>query len=313
MKNILVIDDSQFNLMVVDNALSKEYNVTIKQNGKDGIKYAKENTIDLILLDIEMPEMSGIDTIKILKKDAKLSKIPIIFLTGFSDHEMEKMCLDLGARDFITKPFNEPVMLQRIKIVLELESLRKNLERQVRVKTEQLEKLTAQIISTFANSVDPLTDLWSRMYIKEKICNEIEREPLRGALAVINLDNFRVINDALGFKQGDLCLKTVADAIKDVLQNENQDEIFVGRSGADEFLLYMANANTKEEVEVLIKNICAKTGQDLEENKFKGVTLSAGVAMTIQAKESFGELYYLAEKALHWVKCNGKNNISFAE
>lgn len=305
MKKILTIDDSQFNLMVVRNALEKQYEVTTKLNGIEGIEFAKNNLVDLILLDIEMPDISGIETIKILKRDPKLARIPIIFLTGLSDHEIEKTCLDLGARDFITKPFNKPVMLQRIKMVLELEELKRNLEKKVKTKTEELEKLTAQIITTFANSVDPVTGLWSRMYIETKVNTEIRQYMLTGALVVIDIDNFRILNDALGYKQGNLCLKMVGKAISSVIEEPN----VAARAFANEFLVYLPKINTKEEAEKKVKQIFKETEILLEDNKFHGITLSAGIAMTIEAGESFDLLYYKAEKVLHNVKLNGKNNI----
>ncbi len=305
MKKILAVDDSQFNLMVVKNSLDRAYDVTTKLNGKEGIKFAKNNPVDLILLDIEMPDLSGIETIKILKKDPRLAKIPIIFLTGLSDHEVEKTCLNLGARDFITKPFNEPVMLQRIKMVLELEELKQNLERQVKAKTEELERLTAQIITTFANSVDTTTGLWSRMYIREKVDSEIRQFLLTGALAVINIDNFRLINEALNYKKGDDCLKIVGEAIKNVAE----DSEIAARSYSDEFLIYFPTVITKEEAKTKVKKIFKEAVIMLENNRFHGITLSAGIAMTIEAGEGFDSLYYKAEKVLHNVKLNGKNNI----
>ncbi len=307
MKSILVVDDSQFNLMVVQNALEKEYEVNTRLSGKEGIKFAKNNPVDLILLDIEMPELSGIETIKLLKKDSRLSKTPIIFLTGLSDHEVERICLDLGARDFITKPFNVPVMMQRIKMVLELEELRKNLERQVRYKTEELERLTAKIITTFSNSIDPITELWSRMYIEEKINSAISQFSLQGALAVIDIDNFRLINDALGFEQGNACLRIVGQAIKNAVSEPN----IAARAFADEFLIYFPKVNTKEEAEMAIKDIFKEAETALGKNKFCGVTLSAGLAMTVETGESFDSLYYYAEKMLHTIKLNGKNCIGF--
>ncbi|MBE6033460.1 MAG: diguanylate cyclase [Clostridiales bacterium] len=307
MKSILVVDDSQFNLMVVQNALEKEYEVNTRLSGKEGIKFAKNNPVDLILLDIEMPELSGIETIKLLKKDSRLSKTPIIFLTGLSDHEVERICLDLGARDFITKPFNVPVMMQRIKMVLELEELRKNLEGQVRYKTEELERLTAKIITTFSNSIDPITELWSRMYIEEKINSAISQFSLQGALAVIDIDNFRLINDALGFEQGNACLRIVGQAIKNAVSEPN----IAARAFADEFLIYFPKVNTKEEAEMAIKDIFKEAEAALGKNKFCGVTLSAGLAMTVETGESFDSLYYYAEKMLHTIKLNGKNCIGF--
>ncbi|MGN0710340.1 MAG: diguanylate cyclase domain-containing protein [Anaerovoracaceae bacterium] len=307
MKKILAIDDSQFNLLIVQQALEKEYEVITKLNGKEGIEYAKTHPVDLILLDIEMPDLDGINTMKILKRHPRTARIPIIFLTGVANHEVEKACLDLGARDFITKPFNEPVMRQRIKIVLELEALRTDLEKQVKNKTEQLEKLTAQIITVFSNSVDPLTGLWSRMYIEQKVNSEIDEFTLTGAMAVIDLDDFRVLNDALGYERGDACLKAVGECIKKCTEEND----IAARGGANEFIMYFPDVTLKEEVEAKVKAVTDSVREVLAENKFHGITMSVGIAMMLEAGNCFSAVYFAAEKALHSVKTGGKNGIAF--
>ena len=307
MKKILVVDDSHFNLLVVQQALEAEYEIVTALSGKEGIEYAKNHAVDLILLDIEMPELDGISTMKLLKRQPKTAHIPIIFLTGVADHDIERICLDLGARDFITKPFNEPVMRQRIKIVLELEDLKNNLEREVKNKTEQLERLTAQIITTFASSKDPLTGLWSRLYLEQKVDAEIDEYTLTGAMAMIDVDNFRVVNEALGYEQGDKCLQAIADAISSTIDEED----VAARFCADKFILYFPKATLKEEVQNKIMNVLDIIDMKLIENKFQGVTVSVGMAMNIEAGNDFRSIFYATEKAMHEVKLNGKNNIGF--
>ena len=307
MRKILVVDDSHFNLLVVQQALEAEYEVATAISGKDGIEYAKNHTVDLILLDIEMPEIDGISTMKVLKRHPKTAQIPIIFLTGVADHDIERICLDLGARDFITKPFNEPVMRQRIKLVLELEDLRKNLEREVKSKTEQLERLTAEIIATFANSKDHLTGLWSRLYLEHKVASVLDDFELTGAMAVLDIDNFRVVNEALGYEQGNRCLQVVAEGIKRALDEED----IAARCCADKFLIYFPSVALKEEVEAKVMRLLDAIDENLVDNKFQGVTLSVGMAMNIEAGNSFNEVFFAAEKAMHDVKVTSKGGVAF--
>ncbi|QIB70547.1 diguanylate cyclase [Aminipila butyrica] len=281
MKRILVVDDSQFNLMVVQKALENEYEVHTCLSGKEGIQFVRHNPIDLILMDIEMPEFSGIETVKMLKKDARLSRIPIIFLTGLCDHEVEKTCLGLGARDFITKPFNELVMLQRIKMVLELQ--------------EHLEEQALE------SNRDPVTGLWNRRRIERQIEQECQKRPA-GALAVMNLDHFRLINDALGYQQGNHCLQVVGEAFKDLIREPE----LAAREAADIFMIYLPEVTSEAEAEQRIQTICLELEGRLEANKFHGLTLSAGIAMLPQGENSFGEGYYQAEKALHQMKLQSK-------
>jgi diguanylate cyclase (GGDEF)-like protein len=145
------------------------------------------------------------------------------------------------------------------------------------------------------------------MYIEEKINSAISQFSLTGALAVIDIDNFRLINDALGYIQGNECLKTVGTAILNTIREPD----VAARSYADEFLLYLPKVNTKEEADIKVKEIFKEAATMLEKNKFHGITLSAGIAMTIEAGENFDSLYYHAERVLHDIKQNGKNNIGF--
>ena len=307
MKKILAIDDSQFNLLVVQNALEKEYTVITKSNAKDGIEYARANQVDLILLDIEMPEIDGISAMKVLKKNPRTANIPIIFLTGLSDHEVEKTCLDLGARDFITKPFNEPVMQQRIRMVLELEDLRHDLLRQVKKKTEEMEKLTAQLITSFVNSKDPLTGLWSLSYMAQTVNSEVGDFDQKGALVVLDMDNFRVLNDAMGYKMGNQCLEDIGEAIVGGL---GMDHV-AARAFANQFVIFMPEVESREEAEKKIKKVVSSIEVTLDEKKFFGLTVSAGATLMLESGNNFDSLYCAAESALHKVKTNGKNAIGF--
>lgn len=154
MKHILVVDDDRFNLVVAYDALKKYYRVSVANSGREALQILDDKEIDLILLDIEMPEMNGIDTLKIIKDNPQTAMIPVIFLTGINNNDVEAKCIELGAQDYIIKPFYEPAMLVRIKRILELEGLRKHLELMVAEKTKEVECLTIQTITSFANSID---------------------------------------------------------------------------------------------------------------------------------------------------------------
>lgn len=154
MKHILVVDDNRLNLTTAKDALKELYSVSTAASGIEALKFLKNKPVDLILLDIEMPEMNGIETLMQIKLDDMVGNIPVIFLTGINDNEVEAKCLTLGAQDFIVKPFYRPAMLSRIQRVLELDELRKNLEGQVIQKTKEVESLTLQTVITFANAID---------------------------------------------------------------------------------------------------------------------------------------------------------------
>ncbi|MDR1754446.1 MAG: response regulator [Eubacterium sp.] len=113
--SILIVDDEKNNILALTNMLSADYNILIAKNGKDAIETANEQLPDIILLDIIMPEMDGYEAITALKDSEKTNKIPVIFITGLSDEKDVEKGLDLGASDYITKPFTPVVVKLHIK------------------------------------------------------------------------------------------------------------------------------------------------------------------------------------------------------
>lgn len=118
-QTILVVDDEQDLLDLIEYNLKKEgYNVLKAENGQEGIAVAKEHKPNLVLLDIMMPKMDGIEACEKMRSDEELKHIPIIFLTARSDEKTEVEGLDKGADDFITKPISTTKLLSRINAVL---------------------------------------------------------------------------------------------------------------------------------------------------------------------------------------------------
>ena len=153
-KLILIIDDSATTLKSAGDVLKSHYELAMASSGEKGIAYLKDHDPDLILLDVIMPGMDGFETIRKIKSMKGKSGIPVIFLTGDLAIESESLGFKLGAVDYITKPFDGDAMLYRIEKILEFETLKKNLEAQVKVKTEQLEKMTIHVFKTLSKIVD---------------------------------------------------------------------------------------------------------------------------------------------------------------
>ena len=119
--SVLIVDDTLDNLTLMSGLLKNLYKVRIANSGEKALKLAQGDAPpDLILLDIMMPEMSGHEVCRILKKDAATAHIPIIFLTALTSTEEEKKGLELGAADFITKPVNPPILLARVATQLQV-------------------------------------------------------------------------------------------------------------------------------------------------------------------------------------------------
>ncbi len=154
MKNILVVDDVPTNLMMIESVLRDYYKVTLVKAGEQALRYLDKYDVDLILLDVMMPDMDGFETYRRIRNNGKDEDTPIIFLTAAEEAEKEVEGLSLGAMDFVRKPIVPEVMLKRIKRILELDDLHKDLENKVDEKTEQMKQLMFETITTIAQTID---------------------------------------------------------------------------------------------------------------------------------------------------------------
>ncbi|MCL2003229.1 MAG: response regulator [Oscillospiraceae bacterium] len=153
-KTVLVVDDSIMSLTLVKNVLKKQYRVIALPSAAQMFEVLKMLKPDLILLDVEMPEMNGFEAIQVLKSDGLYAQIPIIFLTGMADVSGEAHGIELGAVDFILKPFSEKVLINRIKTHLDIDGLIRERTAQLRQKTAQLQNLQNATIFGFADLVE---------------------------------------------------------------------------------------------------------------------------------------------------------------
>lgn len=154
MYHLLIVDDDKINLTVARNALSGTYKVTAVTSGEQALKFLQNNLCDLILLDINMPEMDGFEVMTKIRENPGLADIPIIFLTADNHPEIESRCLKEGAMDFITKPFVLEVMLSRISRALELEALRQDLEGQLEARTIHIKYIQEMMVIGMATMVE---------------------------------------------------------------------------------------------------------------------------------------------------------------
>lgn len=153
-KNILVVDDSEINLEFVKKALEDSYCLTLIQSGKQALEYLEKTPVDMVLLDILMPEMDGFEIYCHIKKLEQNRDVPVVFITADMDVESEIKGLAMGAKDFIRKPFVPAVMKNRIDNIMRLEELTRTLETKVREKTVENDQLSFEIIATIASIIE---------------------------------------------------------------------------------------------------------------------------------------------------------------
>ena len=301
MKHILIVDDNKTNLTSAKLVLNDIYKVTPVISGAQALKFLENNTTDLILLDINMPEMDGFEVMTKIRATEKSSHIPIIFLTADNDAETESRCLEAGALDFIAKPFVPGVMRSRIGRILELEELRKSLANKLEEKIQEVTDMKSK------SQRDPLTGLFNRSYTEELVNKRIS-EGEHGALFMIDMDNFKAINDNYGHIAGDHTLKMFAETMTK-FSSEND---ILCRIGGDEFVMFVSGETSKSVIGNKASDIISDLCYKLEECKFEtNSSVSIGIAQTPDDGSDFNTIYNAADKALYYVKQNGKNSYHF--
>ncbi|MBF0273784.1 MAG: PleD family two-component system response regulator [Nitrospinae bacterium] len=293
-KEILLVDDCPMNIKLLGAQLKEQYNVRFATSGEKALEIANSgNSPDLILLDIEMPGMNGYDVCKKLKENDATINIPIIFITGKTGEEDETKGLELGAVDYITKPFSLPIVNARIKTHLNLKH-----------KSDILEKLTC---------VDGLTNIYNRRKLDEFLKQEWDRaRRAQSVLSVIlmDVDFFKNFNDNYGHSAGDDCLIRVAQVLDKTLVR-NTD--LVARYGGEEFIAVLPDTSIERAMELAEKirvNVEELNIPHLFSQVSDKVTLSLGVATTIPTSCSdHTDLVKNADSALYKAKETGRNRV----
>lgn len=209
-KKILLIDDSDFFARLVRNILEEAgYNVLHANRGDAGLKMVREEKPDLVLLDVVMPDMDGFQVCSILRDSESNNLMPIIMLTSQDNQEDKLIGLELGADDYITKPFNNRELLSRVRNTL------RRIDRN--------------------RGANPLTGLPGNLEIQAEINSRIEKKQSFNVIHV-DLDNFKAYNDAYGFAKGDIAIKLTADILKDEIRDYGNQDDFIGHIGGDDFV-----------------------------------------------------------------------------
>ncbi len=289
---VLITDDNPNNIKVAGSTISTlDYKIAVAQNGHDTIEFAKKKQPDLIVLDVMMADMDGIEVCSKLKTDPETADIPVIFLTAKNDTDTIKKCFEVGAVDYITKPFNNYELLARVKVHAELQMHKK-----------RLKKLA---------SLDELTGLNNRRIFFEKAEMELHRvERYKRSLSVMiyDLDNFKNINDTYGHPFGDKVLKKIAEETKKTFR----DVDVVGRIGGEEFGVMVPETHlggaitAAERFRKAIENLEIKA----DNGDIVKLSVSIGVAMYPSNGCDLAALIKGADTALYQAKNNGKNQIA---
>lgn len=217
--SVLIVDDDPLAIQILGAMLSEVSLVRFALSGKEGVKSARACPPDLILLDANMPDMSGLEVCDAIKADPDLSAIPVIFITQQEGAEVELQCLEAGAVDFISKPPKAQLVQARVRNQLRLKQM-----------SDQL-RLNA--------NTDALTGAANRRQFDELFQREWDRARRSSeslSLLMVDIDHFKLFNDHHGHQQGDVCLKVVAQTMMSLV---NRPADIVARFGGEEFVVLL--------------------------------------------------------------------------
>jgi diguanylate cyclase (GGDEF)-like protein len=283
---VLIVDDTRLNIQTMAHILKNEYIIKIAHDGTRAVELATQDpTPDLILLDVEMPNVSGYDVCRLLRENSDTAKIPIIFVTGKDSIEEEGYGLSLGAVDYITKPIHPSIVKARVKTHITLKH-----------QYDLLKEIAVH---------DQLTGLYNRHYLSDMLASKVAhamRHDDSLSIILIDIDHFKSINDTYGHIVGDEVLREIGGLIR---QKARQEDI-AARFGGEEFILVLDSCtleDAKIKAEGLRKEIEKYYPQGLD------VTASFGVIQFHQGIESVTQLLDLADQALYKAKKEGRNRV----
>lgn len=291
---ILIVDDVLSNVQILAEALSVDYRIKVASNGEDALKIALREPPDLILLDVMMPHMNGFEVCRRLKEKTNTRNIVVIFVTAMSSGVDEEKGLNLGAVDYITKPFMIPIIKARIRNHISL-------------------KLQADLLGSLA-FLDALTLIPNRRRFDETLISEwgrAVRDSTTLSLAIINIDYFQKYNNYYGHGTGDMCLKMLAAGLAKRLERPGD---FIARYADDEFMVLLPDTYDNVALQIaerLRTDIEAMGLPHYYPDDRSVVTISVGVAtQSIVSKNMFPKILIdAALDSLYLAKKNGRNQV----
>ncbi|HRK39643.1 MAG TPA: diguanylate cyclase [Burkholderiaceae bacterium] len=288
---LLIVDDEKQNRTLLTELLQDDYQVILAKNGLQALEKAQAHVPDLILLDVLMPEMDGLAVIRALKSADTTRHIPVIFVSALDTPEDEERGLDLGAVDYIAKPFHPPIVRARVRNHLQAVHQRRLLERLA--------------------LIDSLTEVPNRRRFAEVYEREWRRcmrnqRPL--SLLVLDVDQFKRYNDTYGHAAGDAALKRVAAAIQSALKRPAD---FLARYGGEEFVVLLPDtsaASGLQMADTIRLAVEAERVPYAESDCSPWLTISLGGATVVPVDvEVDTRLFEAADQALYEAKSRGRN------
>ncbi len=289
-RKMLIVDDLDIDRDILKELFENEFDILEAANGQEGIDFIKQygNQISVVLLDIHMPVMSGIDVLKYRNTDPAFTGIPVIVITINDDTKTQMETFRLGATDYITKPFMEDIIRYRINNVLST--------RQVEEVVRERENLRVKA------ELDLMTGLHNKVTAQHLISSMLADNHTLCAMLVVDIDDFKQVNDVQGHLAGDRIICMIAKLLAEHFRKTD----VVGRIGGDEFLVFMQDLPSADLARKKASNFSNLLKYTSDATPPANISVSIGLAISEKRPYTYEELFKQADQALYNAKRNGK-------
>ena len=308
---VLLAEDSLTMMITTSKIIKKSgHEVIPARDGKEALSlYSSENP-DLVLLDIEMPELTGFEVAKKIRSNNSSKWIPIIFLTSYADDESLSKGIESGGDDYLIKPVSQIVLNAKLNAMQRISEMQNKLIDLSNELSETNNKLQNSVIT------DPLTGAKNRLYLDECIKNEWfrgMRDKSELSLLIVDVDNFKTLNDTNGHQAGDTCL---IDLVKLFGSHLKRSSDVLCRYGGDEFVVVLPNTSGANAFKIGEKIRTSVITYNTESKLDIPVAISVSIGCASRIPDdsiSFDEFLTYADKALYEAKATGRNCVVNAE
>lgn len=285
---ILIVDDQSSDREILQGSVSSFGEVHVAHDGREALQVAGEYRPDLILIDIELPDMNGFALCRAIKTDPKLCDAAVLFVSSHTQCDNQVRALEFGGVGFIQKPINVPVVRAHVRAHLNLRNEAKRL-----------------------SYYDALTGLPNRQLFTNRAAKAIQQAQSNGskvALLLLDLDHFKSINDSLGHSVGDAILKCVAERLASSVRPQDT----VSRPGGDEFVILLPQVVRLEAIGDLSEQLLRTLASPMQiGEKRYSITTSIGVSIYPEDSTDLEALYSHADAAMYQAKREGRNRSRF--
>lgn len=287
---MLIVDDMEMNRIILREVFSKQFEIVEASSGKEALDMMRDQELAIVLLDYIMPDMDGLDLLRIRRNEERLRGVPVVMVSSNDSIEDQVAAFKLGANDYLVKPINPALATLRIENIISSHVAMQEFRREREALMNQVER-------------DQATGLLNKTATESLIAQILKNDPEEThALLIMDIDNFKTINDTDGHAVGDEVIRAMG---KLLFSTFRQSDI-MGRIGGDEFAVLIVNVKSPDVAHKKVAQLSARLQQYLDFPISSVPTLSIGYAFSSRSTAFYDVLFRQADEALYDAKRSGK-------